>query len=52
MFANVMNFDKFDLIVKVHRFFGLKYYGNYERERSGKLFGYCTNFLRFGDLSL
>jgi hypothetical protein len=32
-----MNFDKFELIVRVHRFFGLKYYGFYESEKKWKI---------------
>jgi hypothetical protein len=37
MFKSEMNFDKFDLIVRVHRFFGLKYYGFYESEKKWKI---------------
>jgi hypothetical protein len=36
MFESEMNFDIFDLIVRVHRFFGLKYYGYYESEKKWK----------------
>jgi hypothetical protein len=32
-----MNSDKFELIVRVHRFFGLKYYGFYESEKKWKI---------------
>ncbi len=30
---NDKNVDKFDLFVKIHRFFGLTYYGYYESEK-------------------
>ena len=38
-----MNFDKFDLIVRVHRFFGLKYYGYYESEKKWKIISHALH---------
>jgi hypothetical protein len=38
-----MNFDKFDLIVRVHRFLGLKYYGFYESEKKWKIIFHASH---------
>ncbi len=38
-----MNFDKFDLIVRVHRFFGLKYYCYYELEKKWKIVSHALH---------
>ncbi len=36
-FDKKLNFDKFDLIIKIHRFFGIAYYGYYPKENKLKL---------------
>ncbi len=38
-----MNFDIFDSIVSVHRFFGLKYYGFYESEKKWKIIFHASH---------
>jgi hypothetical protein len=40
-----MGFDKFELIVKIHRFFGLTYYGYYPTEKKCKFIFYSLNQL-------
>jgi hypothetical protein len=40
-----MNFDKFELIVKIHRFFGLTYYGYYPTEKKYKFIFFSLNQL-------
>jgi hypothetical protein len=38
-----MNFDIFDLIVRVHSIFGLKYYGYYEAEKKCKIISHALH---------
>jgi hypothetical protein len=40
-----MDFDKFELIVKIHRFFGLTYFGYYPTEKKWKFIFYSLNQL-------
>jgi hypothetical protein len=53
-FDKKLNFDKFDLIIKIHRFFGIAYYGYYPNENKLKLilFGFYSLFIYAIILSL
>ncbi len=53
-FDKKVNFDKFDLITKIHRFFSIAYYGYYPKENKLKLilFGFYSLFIYAIILSL
>ncbi len=49
-----VNFDKFDLIIEIYRYFGIAYYGYYPKENKLKLilFWFCSLFIYAIILSL